>query len=151
VSRYVGMTMDSALVWHTQIMSSAIHIQARVVEIPTRDKFALMAARYRASSIKLLQAEIRRCEKSPVDDKTISAVLTLAVHEKVLEPKVEIHPRSPLATLTNLHIYGSLGYGGQHMNALYLLVERMGGLDHVDELVSRRLLQRYGTFAVTAK
>jgi hypothetical protein len=139
--KMMDMTMKCPLVWHTKIMSSAINIHARV-DGPTRDKFALMATKHRAESLKLLQTEIRRCETGRPDDRTISAVLTLALHERVFPARPEIHPQSPLATLTNLHIYGRLGFEAHHMNALYLLVEQMGGVDCVDEVLSRGLLQR---------
>jgi hypothetical protein len=102
-----------------------------------------MATQYRVAAIKLLQADLRRLETSAVGDDTISAVLTLAVHEQVLPQSPEIHPKTPMATLTNLHIYGRLGFGFHHMNALYALVARAGGLECVDELISRSLLLRY--------
>ena len=63
----------------------------------------------------------------------IAAVLNLAVHDCMNNAVLpELHPKSPLSTYRNMHIYGRMEIREEHMKALYALVNRRGGLRAID-------------------
>jgi hypothetical protein len=141
VKKYMAVTLYSALMWHTQIMTSAIQIQAHMKNLDERRKLGLMATYHRVASLRLLQVEIHKCESGPVGDDVISSILTMAIHAN-LPAECSGCGETPLAPLTNRHPYVRFGFGIEHMSALYTLVKRMGGLNAVDKEISRDLLQR---------
>jgi hypothetical protein len=140
VKKYMAAAIVSPLFWHTTVMAVAIKLQAYRKDVDERRKFGLMAAYHRVISIQHLQLELRKCENGAVEDHVISAVYALALPANF--PAESDCGEDALKDITQGHPYVRYGFGIEHMNALYVLVERKGGLNALQEEICHGYLQQ---------
>lgn len=90
-----------------------------------------------AEALTKISEEIKRIEDgtSTTSDNVIIGIAALSAHGEPQHPSSRGDPfdipASPLAKTQNIHIYGSATLQPAHMQAVYHLVGRMGGLQHL--------------------
>lgn len=134
----MARSMESSATFYSQIVGAAAHYEIARRTIPIESQ-RLSSVRLRAKSktMERLRQEIYRYNRSPSAvpfDCLLMAIFALAVHDNIdLSSPDHDHGLSQLAKIRDMHIYGRVVFGEEHMSAMYQLVEQRGGLDKVDE------------------
>ena len=92
----------------------------------------------KGKAIKLINKDVSRSDAVPSDE-LLACICTLAVYRGIrAEPKEgrpslpdETFAKSPLASTETLDVISNMAYVKAHMDALYILVVRKGGLENV--------------------
>lgn len=131
-------SMESPAAFYAQIVGAASHYQICRRETPiSSEKLATVRLRAKVKAIERLRSEVgqyhRKAASVPFDS-LLMAVFCLSVHDNIdVKGEIEPHPFSALAKLRDMHIYGRVVFGDDHMSAMYQLIEQKGGLDCIDE------------------
>ncbi|KAH7152580.1 hypothetical protein EDB81DRAFT_686229 [Dactylonectria macrodidyma] len=134
---WMWRTMENPATLFAQLLGSSTHYILSSSGSRIQSRMITMGLRWKVQAIKALRCEIEKYQVSPdatVTDSALVAVFVLAVHDGFeLSPQPEPHPLSPLATYRDMHIYGRMTFGEEHVKALYTLIERRGGFSHIDQ------------------
>lgn len=135
---WMWRSMESSAAFYAQIVGAASHYQISRRETPiSSERLATVRLQAKAKAIERLRSEVEQFhrKKSSIPfDSLLMAVFCLAVHDNIdVRGKEEPHPFSELAKLRDMHIYGRVVFGEQHMEAMYQLIEQKGGLDTIDK------------------
>lgn len=135
---WMWRSMESPAAFYAQIVGASSHYQICRRETPiSSEKLATVRLQAKAKAIERLRSEIvqyhRKSASIPFDS-LLLAVFCLAVHDNIdVEEEKEPHSFSALAKLRDMHIYGRVVFGDEHMQAMYQLIEQKGGLSAIDE------------------
>lgn len=129
--------MESPAALHAQILGACTHRMGSSSRSAAQNSILATGLRSKGKAIKALQHEIEQFQGSSdaaVSDSMLLSIFVLAIHERIdLSYLPEPHPRSPMATYRDMHIYGRMKFKKEHMDALYALIDRKGGLPNMDE------------------
>ncbi len=131
-------SMESSATFYSQIVGAASHYQiSRRDSSISEPRLADVRLKAKAKAIENLRHEINhyrnKADSVPIDC-LLMAIFALAVHDNVdLDSPPESHPMSQVAKARDMHIYGRVVFGEEHMNALYNLLDQQGGLKAVDQ------------------
>jgi len=99
-------------------------------------RIAAVRMQAKVKAIENLQKEIslhRSCAASISLESLFNAIFALAVHDNIdLASPSQDHPVTHLAKVRDMQIYGRVVFGAEHMNAMYQLLDQMGGLSNLN-------------------
>ncbi|KAJ3454826.1 hypothetical protein MRS44_013426 [Fusarium solani] len=136
VHSWITRTMESPSVFYTQILGSSTHYSIPSPGAQGQDHIITSGLQRKIQAIRALRARIEQYKpgSSEVDQGLLLAIFILAIHGNFdLTDKSSPHPLSPMATYCDMHIYGRMTLGQEHIKALYYPVEQNGGISCVDQ------------------
>ncbi|KAM5348608.1 hypothetical protein ACJ41O_008432 [Fusarium nematophilum] len=136
---WMWRTMESPAAFYAQILGSSTHYLISCPAATVQHRIITQGLQWKVQAITSLRSIIGRFQAGsgscgPVPDSVLLAIFILAVHGSFdLSDRPHPHPLSPLATYRDMHIYGRMNFGQEHVNALYHLVEKNGGIQSIDQ------------------
>ncbi|KAH6974836.1 hypothetical protein EDB80DRAFT_658828 [Ilyonectria destructans] len=133
---WISQTMESPVVFYTQILGSSTHYLISSPAADTQNRIIALGLRRKIQAIQALRTKIEQYQpgSSEVDHGLFLAIFILAIHGSFdRSDRPEPHPLSPLATHRDMNVYGRMAFGEEHINALYYLIEQKGGLSCLDQ------------------
>ncbi|KAH7124972.1 hypothetical protein B0J13DRAFT_455230 [Dactylonectria estremocensis] len=130
---WMWRTMECPATFHAQVLGASTHY---VISCPTshlRNRIITTGLQCKVQAITSLRSLIAEFSEA-ISESILLAIFVLAIHESFdLSDRPEPHPLSPLATYRDYHIYGRMIFGNEHINALYYLIQRKGGISNIDQ------------------
>lgn len=131
-SAWLKCAMQWPLAFHAFIYATTLHLLCAHNGRELTDSAPLLRLFHKVETIKLVNEQLHNLSGLP-SDALIMAVTILAIHGKRDETVYpELHPRSPLATAQQLHVYGNMVNDEEHVQAIILLIMQKGGLEAID-------------------
>jgi hypothetical protein len=92
-----------------------------------------LCLKHQTQSIELLQKELQTPPGQRLNENLLLAVINLGAHGKPLQVTgiPQGYPESPLAKTQNLHLHGLMESVRAHKEAMYVLIEQLGGIDSI--------------------
>lgn len=92
----------------------------------------------------LLQRDLQQLGDTRPHQNLLLAIITLAAHGDLLDDGISspsASPESPLARTQNLHIYGLMRMVPQHRQAIFAILDQLGGIEEVTLFGLRETLE----------
>ncbi|KAM5372999.1 hypothetical protein ACJZ2D_007210 [Fusarium nematophilum] len=129
--------MESPATLYAQALASSTHYLISCPKATDQKRMETMALRWKVEAIRALRVMMRQYDgyaPEALPEDVLVAIFVLAIHGgHDLSQRRDLDVLSPLAPYRDMSIYGRMRFGEEHMNALYYLIEKRGGLDKVDE------------------
>ncbi|KAH7124803.1 hypothetical protein EDB81DRAFT_811884 [Dactylonectria macrodidyma] len=130
---WMWRTMECSATFYAQVLGASTHYAISCPTSPVRNPIITTGLQCKAQTIKCLRSLIAEFSEA-ISENILLAIFILAIHGSFdLSDQPEPHPLSPLATYRDYHIYGRMTFGNEHINALYYLIQRKGGLSNLDQ------------------
>lgn len=127
---WLHAAIESPSVLHAMVfgMLSSLALMRSPSEI-TRS----LCLKHQTQSIELLQKELQTPPGQRLNENLLLAVINLGAHGKPLQVTgiPQGYPESPLAKTQNLHLHGLMESVRAHKEAMYVLIEQLGGIDSI--------------------
>lgn len=123
--------MESPAVLHAMVSGMLVSLES--VQSPVEFGNTL-SLKHQTSAMISLQKELQSIGDGKPHQNLLLAVITLAAHGEPVRDKYCPplgYPESPLAKTQNLHIYGLMKLVPEHIQAIFLILERIGGIEAV--------------------
>ncbi|KAI5457556.1 hypothetical protein BGZ63DRAFT_394970 [Mariannaea sp. PMI_226] len=134
---WMWRTMESPATFYAQLLGSSTHYVISCPEATIQSRIITKNLHWKIQALQALRHEVERFQTSAnptIADNALLAIFVLAVHGNFkLSQTHHQHPLSPLATYRDMHIYGMMDFGDEHMDVLYNLIEQRGGLPSIDQ------------------
>lgn len=130
-SEVVQSIMASPVAWHTIVFAGATHMAYKHGAQGTSKRHQQLRLLYKNKAISCMLEEIKRTD-GDVSEETLRSMITLAAHGtgESLEGSRNAG-KTRLSSMMAAHdcdYYTSMDCGWQHLNAVYALVDKRGGL-----------------------
>ncbi|RVX69994.1 hypothetical protein B0A52_06165 [Exophiala mesophila] len=111
-----------------------------------------LTLKHQNCALMLLQRDLQQLGDTRPHQNLLLAIITLAAHgdlldNGILEPSG--FPESPLARTQNLHIYGLMRMVPQHRQAIFAILDQLGGIEAVTLFGLRETLEFYDLLFAT--
>ena len=135
--------MESPVVLHAMVYGMLVSLEAiRSLVKPSNT----LSLRHQTCAMKLLQKELRALGQKKAHQYLLLVVITLAAHGELIRDQTVAplgYPESPLAKTQNLHIYGLMKLVPEHTQAIFMILEQIGGLEALTLYGLRDTLELY--------
>lgn len=123
--------MESPAVLHAMVYGMLVSLESLRSPVEPGNTLSL---KHQTIAMNLLQKELQTIGAGPPHENLLLIVITLAAHGEPVREQYATplgYPESPLAKTQNLHIYGQMKLAPEHTHAIFLILERLGGIDAV--------------------
>lgn len=123
--------MESPSVLHALVYGMLISLESVGSPLEIDQTLSL---RHQTHAITLLQRDLYALGNEKPHQNILLALITLAAHGEPSPAQhslSQIYVGSPLAITQNLHIYGLMKLVPEHIQAVYLILSRLGGIEAV--------------------
>ncbi|KAF4981492.1 hypothetical protein FDECE_17687 [Fusarium decemcellulare] len=134
---WLWQTLESPAAFYAGLMGAATHYAVYCPTAGIQNRILTKGLKWRVQAIAAVRSLIEQHQAGSPREFTNSdllAIFVLAIHGSInFSNEPWPHPLSPFATYRHMHIYGRLQPGKEHMNAIYYIVDRRGGISKIDQ------------------